>query len=98
MPRPRKRRWVGKEPGVTFFKPQGIPLNSLEEVVVSVEEYEALKLADLDGLSQEESASKMKVSQSTFHRLLKSAREKVSEALVKGKAIKITGGDYELLK
>lgn len=94
MPRPRKRRWVSGEPGVDYFKPQGVPVSSLEEVVLTVGEYEALRLADLEGMPQAEAAGEMNVSQSTFFRLLRSARSKVSEAIVGGKALRIEGGDY----
>ena len=94
--RPRKRRRVGREPGVNYFKPQGVPIRSLEEVVLTVEEYEALRLADLEGMPQDEAAKKMDVSQPTFHRLLKSAREKTSKAIVEGKALRIQGGNYWL--
>lgn len=94
--RPRKRRCVGREPGVNYFKPQGVPFSSLEEVILTVEEYEALRLADLQGLPQDKAAKKMDVSQPTFHRLLKSAREKASRAIVEGKALRIQGGHYRL--
>ena len=94
MPRPRKRRQVGAEPGITYFKPRGVPASSLDEVVLTVEEYEALRLADLDGLSQEDAAEKMGISQPTFHRLLTSARHKLSDSIINGKAIRIEGGDY----
>ena len=94
MPRPRKRRMVGGEPGVRFFKPQGVPLTKLSEVILTVEEYEALRLADLKGMSQEDAAKKMEISQPTFFRLIKSARSKVSRAIIEGKAIRIRGGDY----
>ncbi len=94
MPRPRKRRRVGIEPSITYFKPSGIPASSLEEVVLSIEEYEALRLADLKGLSQEEAAKQMGISQPTFYRLLSSARHKVSDSIINGKAIKIEGGNY----
>ncbi|MBN2142856.1 DUF134 domain-containing protein [Candidatus Woesearchaeota archaeon] len=94
MPRPRLCRRVMAEPGVTFFKPAGMRLIELEEVVLSVEEYEAMRLKDLDGLEQEEGAKRMGISQPTFHRLLASARKKASDALVNGKAIRIKGGNY----
>jgi predicted DNA-binding protein (UPF0251 family) len=94
LPRPRRRRWVGHEPGVTFFKPRGVPMNQLEEITISIEEYEALKLADLQGKSQKDSAERMGVSQPTFNRLLSAARKKISNAIVNGKAIKIEGGHY----
>ncbi|MBN3037730.1 MAG: DUF134 domain-containing protein [Candidatus Diapherotrites archaeon] len=94
MPRPRKRRWVGSEPGITYFKPRGVPISDLDEVVLTVDEYEALRLADSENMPQEKAAEKMRISQPTFNRLLGSARHKVSDALISGKAIRIEGGDY----
>jgi len=89
MPRNKIRRCVRFSPGVTYFKPQGIPLRMLEENVLLPEELEALKLYEVDGLEQIKAAEKMKVSQPTFARILSSANKKVAEALVKGKAIRI---------
>lgn len=71
-------------------------MRSGEDVVLKVEELEAIRLKDLRGLNQEEAANKMDISQPTFHRTLVSAREKISDALVNGKAIKVSGGDYRL--
>lgn len=97
MVRPRLFRRVRFNPNVTYFKPRGIPLRELEEVVLQVDEYEAVRLKDLEGLEQEEAAKKMNISQPTFNRLLASARKKVSKALVEGKAIKIEGGNYKFV-
>jgi predicted DNA-binding protein (UPF0251 family) len=88
-------RKIRFEPGVTYFKPAGVPMAQLEEVTLSFEELEALRLQNIDGLGQEDSAKKMCVSQPTFNRVIKEARKKVTEALVNGKAIKIEGGDYK---
>ena len=96
MPRPLKCRRVAFLPGATYFKPAGIPLKALEEVCLSVEEVEAIRLKDLDGLEQEEGAAKMNISRPTFQRILASARQKVAEALLKGKAIRIEGGNFEM--
>lgn len=96
MPRPRKCRWVEQEPGVTFFKPQGIPLRVLEHVVITVDELEALRLTDYLDLSHEEAAQHLKVSRPTVTRMLARARQVVADALVHGKAIRIEGGDYTL--
>ena len=98
MARPRKCRWVEFEPGVTFFKPQGIPMRALEQVVISVDELEAIRLSDLLGLSQEEVAQEMKVSRPTVTRMLAKAHRTIADALVNGKAIKIAGGDYLVAK
>lgn len=86
------------EPSATFFKPRGIPLNALEKVTLAVEELEALRLAELENLEQEKAAATMNVSQPTLHRILASARAKVADALVNGKAIRIEGGDYVIAK
>lgn len=94
--RPTKWRRVGLIPQVTYFKPAGLPLRALEEVCLSVEEAEALRLKDLEGLEQEESADQMNISRPTFQRLLGSARYKVADALIQGKAIRIEGGNFEM--
>ena len=96
MARPKKFRFVGTEPEATYFKPRAIPLAELEEVCLSIEETEALKLKFLDKLEQEEAAKKMKVSRTTFWRILNAAGEKISDALINGKAIRIEGGTYKL--
>ncbi len=89
MPRPRLKRRVRFNPEVIYFKPAGVPLNQLEEVILTYDELEALRLKDTLNLDQNDSAKKMGISQPTFHRVLLSAREKVAEALIKGKAIRI---------
>ena len=94
MPRPRKCRCVENKPNVTYFKPRGIPITHLEEVVLAVEELEAVRLKDVEGLDQEDAAQRMNVSRPSFHRVLNSARAKIADALVQGKAIKIEGGVY----
>ena len=96
MSRPFKCRRVAFIPGVTYFKPAGIPLRDLEEVRLSMEEAEALRLKDLEGLEQEQGAEKMNVSRPTFQRVLASARQKIADALLNGKAIKIEGGNFEI--
>ena len=96
VPRPRRRRRVGCEPRVNYFKPAGIPLRALEEVCMSIEEAEALRLKDLEGLEQEKGAEKMNVSRPTFQRVLASARQKMADALLNGKAIRIEGGNFEM--
>lgn len=82
------------DPHVTYFKPAGIPLRGMGEVILSVDEFEALRLKDLEGLDQEEAAGKMGISQPTFHRLLQAAHGKVADALVNGKALRIGGGEF----
>jgi len=94
MVRPRKPRFVEKEPGSTYFKPRGVPAGSLEEVMLSVEELETVRLVDREGLNQEEAAVRMEVSRATLQRMLAGARAKIADALVSGKALGIGGGDY----
>ena len=89
MPRPRLPRCMRFKPDVLYFKPRGIPLRELEEVVLLPDELESLKLYEIDELEQIKAAEKMKISQPTFARLLGSANKKIAEAIVKGKAIRI---------
>ena len=96
MARPRNCRRVGCMPQSDYFKPRGIPLSMLEEVVLTVDEFEAVRLADLEGLYQERAAEKMNVSRQTFGRIIESAHKKVAEVLVQGKALKIEGGEFEM--
>jgi len=96
MPRPRKCRQIGFMPDVTYFKPQGIPLRFLEEVSLSFEEIEAVRLKDMEGLEQEQAAVKMQISRPTFQRILASARNKIATAILSGKAIRIEGGHYKV--
>jgi predicted DNA-binding protein (UPF0251 family)/DNA-directed RNA polymerase subunit RPC12/RpoP len=81
---------------VTYFKPAGIRIVDLEESILAVDEFEAVRLKDLLGLEQEEAARKMNISQPTFHRLVLSARRKIADAIVNGKAIKIEGGVFKM--
>ncbi|HHV55237.1 MAG TPA: DUF134 domain-containing protein [Firmicutes bacterium] len=94
MPRPPIRRIVDYVPAVTFFKPAGVPRPNLEEIELSLDELEAIRLKDLEGLEQEEAAARMGVARTTFRRVLVAARAKVAEALVQGKAIRIGGGPF----
>ena len=96
MARPRQCRRVGSMPETNYFKPRGIPLSLLEEVILAVDEFEAIRLADLEGFYQEQAAEKMNVSRQTFGRIIESAHKKVAEALVRGKALKIEGGEFEM--
>ena len=89
MTRPRICRRLRFRPRAHYFKPQGIPMHNLEEIVLTKEEMETVKLKDFDGLEQTEASGKMNTSQSTFQRILSSARVKIAEAIVKGKALRI---------
>ena len=98
MPRPPRCRHVGQLPPSDYFKPRGIPLSDLSEVVMTIDELEALRLGDLIGLYQEQAATQMEVSRQTFGRIITSARKKVAEALVDGKALRIDGGEFRTPK
>lgn len=98
MPRPRLRRLVRFQPGVTFFKPAGVRMAALPEVGLAFEEMESLRLKDYEEMGQTDAAKKMKISQPTFNRLLRSARKKVADAIVNGKAIRIQGGNYKMVQ
>jgi len=89
MSRPRSCRKIQFNPNITYFKPQGVPMRFLEVIELTTEEVEALRLKNRKDLKQIECAKQMKTSQSTFQRILSSAYEKVTDALVEGKAIKI---------
>jgi len=98
MPRPVKYRCVESIPQVRLFQPAGVPSGSWEEVVLSIEEAEAIRLKDLEGLGQEESSRRMHISRPTFQRVLESARRKAAEALTLGKAIRVEGGNFEMAR
>lgn len=76
-------------PGVTYYKPAGVPMRSLSEVRLALDEYEALRLADYEGLYHDEAASMMQISRQTFGRIIGAARKKLAEALLEGKAIRL---------
>jgi uncharacterized protein len=96
MARPINCRRVSSMPESNYFKPRGIPLSMLEEISLTVDEFEAIRLADLESLYQEHAAERMNVSRQTFGRIVESGRKKVAETLVKGKALKIEGGEFEM--
>ena len=89
MPRPRKVRCIRCKPDATYFKPRGIPLVELEEISITMDELESIRLADYEGLYHEKAAARMKISRQTFGRILHQAHKKVAECLMKGKALKI---------
>jgi predicted DNA-binding protein (UPF0251 family) len=92
VPRPFCCRRIAGSPAAAVFKPIGIPMAGLGEIVMSLDEFEAMRLADLDGLYQEQAATQMKVSRTTVGRLVDSAHRKVADAIVHGKALRIEGG------
>jgi len=89
MVRPIKPRRVTFDPNITYFKPRAVPLSALEDVELGADELETIRLCDLKGLEQIKAAQKMRISQSTLGRILTSARRKIAQALIEGKAIKI---------
>ena len=97
MPRPRKRRLLDRAPRAAIYKPSGIPLHGLRRVSLLQEELEALRLADLEGLTQEQAAGRMGVSRSTFQRIVVRARRQVALALTEGHALQIEGGTFEVV-
>ncbi len=94
MPRPKRPRYIQSHPDIQGFTPDGIPHNG--ETILSIEEFEAIRLSDYLGLDQSRAAEQMNVSRQTFGRILKQARYNLSEALVTGKRLKVTGGCYEM--
>lgn len=96
MPRPFCHRRIAGRPAASIFKPIGIPVRALEEVVMTLDEFEAVRLADLEGLYQEEAAEQMGVSRPTFSRIVDTAHRKMADALVHGKALRIEGGPVHI--
>ncbi len=89
MPRPCKRRRIRGRPNSSYVKPAGVRLVEIKESLLSLSEFEAIRLVDLKEVSQEEAGTQMHISQSTLSRILKSGRKKIADAIVNGKAIKI---------
>jgi predicted DNA-binding protein (UPF0251 family) len=93
MPRPEKKKIVHTPPFFTEFKPIGVQSKLLTQNFLSLDEYEAFRLADYVGLSHEEASDEMEISRSTFTRLIEKARRKIAVFLVKGQLLKIEGGN-----
>jgi len=96
MVRPLLPRQVGCPPQAGYFKPRGIPLGQLEEIGLTLDELEAVRLADLEEMYQEQAAKQMRVSRPTFGNIVAAAHKKIADALVNGKALRIEGGAVEL--
>jgi len=92
MPRKPVIRTIHCQPDANFFKPQGIPLTELEEVILGLDESEAIRLADLEGYTQEEVSEWMDISRATVGRILEKGRRKMADAITNGKALRIEGG------
>jgi len=97
MVRPKKHRMVAFNPDISYFKPRGIPMRDLSEVRLTVDEREAIRLADLLGMSHEEAGRQMHVSRATFGRIIQQARKVVADALINGKAINVEGGNFRMI-
>ena len=98
MPRPTKCRRIGFAPDFLYFKPVGIPGNKLEEIPLTIDEHEAIRLADFEDLYQEDAAKNMNISRQTFGNILISAHKKIADCIVNGKMLRIQGGNIEVLK
>jgi predicted DNA-binding protein (UPF0251 family) len=98
MVRPKKDRLVAFNPKINYFKPRGIPVLDLDEVCLTVDEREAVRLADLLGLSHAEAGERMGVSRATFGRIIQRARKVLADAIINGKAVRVEGGNYQLVE
>jgi predicted DNA-binding protein (UPF0251 family) len=98
MARPKKDRLVGFNPKINYFKPRGIPVLDLEEVCLTIDEREAIRLADLEGLSHEKAGRQMGISRATFGRIVQQARKTIADAIIHGKAVRVEGGNYRLME
>jgi uncharacterized protein len=98
LPRPKCSRNIGLMPENTCFKPDGVKISSCDEVQMTLDEFEAVRLAHYEGMYQEQAASMMNISRPTFGRIIESAQHKIADFLVNGKVIRITGGDIFIIK
>jgi predicted DNA-binding protein (UPF0251 family) len=95
MPRTKCLRQIENVPEATYYKPAGIPMRFLDEVIITLDEAEAIRLADFEKYYQEEAARRMNISRQTFGRIIESAHQKIAEAFIQGKAIRIEGGNVQ---
>jgi predicted DNA-binding protein (UPF0251 family) len=98
MARPLKCRRVRGNPQADYFKPRGTPIADLQEVNLTIDEFEALRLADLEGLYQEAAAKRMNVSRQTFGNIIESAHKKIADSIVNAKALRIEGGVVQMMQ
>ncbi|MGI5891534.1 MAG: DUF134 domain-containing protein [Bacillota bacterium] len=96
MPRPKKWRKVCCMPQRDRYGPLGMPADQEDHVTMTIDEYETIRLIDLEGFMQEECARKMAIARTTVQRIYNDARKKLADSLVNGKVLRIEGGDYEL--
>lgn len=94
---PYRKRRIQLPPRFVHFKPAGVPRRCLEEVALTVDELEAVRLADLDGLEHLDASERMGISRTTFTRLIEKARRKIAEALIEGKDLVVEGGNVEFV-
>lgn len=94
MARPIKWRKIENVPAISYFVPSDKEIPEVAKNVLKLEELEAIRLKDLQGFEQGVCAEKMEISRQTFQRILLSAREKITDSLVNGKAIHIEGGNF----
>ena len=92
MVRPKCCRKIGCLPNKQYFKPNGVLKSELEEIILTLDELEAIRLTDFEEIYQIEAAAKMNISRTTLGRIIRSAHKKISDALINGKALKIEGG------
>jgi len=97
MVRPKKERLVGFNPKINYFKPRGIPVLDLEEVCLTIDERESIRLADLEDMSHEAAGRQMGVSRATFGRIVQRARKVIADAIINGKAVRVEGGNYKMM-
>jgi predicted DNA-binding protein (UPF0251 family) len=97
MVRPKKNRLVRFDPKINYFKPRGIPVFDLAEVCLTVDEREAIRLADLLDMSHEDAGRQMGVSRATFGRIVQNARKTIADAIINGKAVRVEGGNYKMV-
>ena len=98
MPRPKNNRIVHEPPIFTEFKPAGVPATGLKQVLLTLDEFEAMRLADFLGMSHEEAAEEMGISRSTFSRLIEKSRKKIAEFIFQGRLLTIDGGNIHFRK
>ena len=98
MPRPKNNRIVHEPPIFTEFKPAGVPATGLKQVLLTLDEFEAMRLADFLGMSHEEASDEMGISRSTFSRLIEKSRKKIAEFIFQGRLLTIDGGNIHFRK
>lgn len=96
MSRPKCCRKVGCMPDTTTYLPDGMEGRNCDEVVLTIDEFEAIRLADYEDLYQEQAAARMNISRQTFGRIIDSSHKKIADVLINGKALRIEGGDVPI--